>query len=315
MKEFIIDGKTEGQRLDKFLFRLLNNSTNSFVYKMLRKKNITLNDKKADGKEVLSSGDTVKLWFSDETFEKFSNKEMDGKDYSIDNNYTLNIIYEDKDVILINKPVGVLSQKADINDISINELLIDYLMKKGELKKEDFLIYKPSVVNRLDRNTSGIIVGAKTLKAAQILSEGFKNRSINKYYKCLVHGTVKEGKNIKGYLSKENKSNKVYISDKKEGDESHYIETEYSPIISKDDLSLLDIHLITGKTHQIRAHLSSVGYPLAGDKKYGVKDSFRFQCLHCYKIVFPNYDGILEGISGKEFYGNLEKPWTSWINS
>lgn len=308
MKEIIIDTNNSGQRFDKFLFRLLSNTTNSFVYKMLRKKNITLNDKKSDGKDILSSGDSVKIWFSDETYEKLTSIDIEVSKSS-ESLSLPNIIYEDKDVLIINKPVGVLSQKADNNDISLNEMIIDYLLNSGQIKKEDLNFYKPSTVNRLDRNTSGLIVAAKNLKAAQILSEGFKDRSINKYYKCLVHGHVDKSESIKGYLSKDNKTNKVKIFDIEHKDSS-YIETEYEPLETINNNTLLNVHLITGKTHQIRAHLASIGHPLCGDHKYGIKDKYKHQCLHCYKVVFPKYEGFLENISEKSFYGDMEKPWS-----
>lgn len=318
MKEFIIDNKSEGQRFDKYLLRILNNANSSFIYKMLRKKNITLNDMKAEGKEILKPGDSIKIWFSDETFLKFSNpgdiitEIKNNKKNEVTSN-KLNIVYEDNNVMIINKPVGILSQKADKDDISLNELIIDYLLSTKQITEDDLLIYKPSTVNRLDRNTSGLIVAAKNLKAAQILSEGFKERTIEKYYQCLVHGDVFEGKRIEGYLTKDTKTNKVFISDNKSEDSS-YILTEYHPVKRQDNMSFLEVHLITGKTHQIRAHLASEGFPLCGDKKYGVKDRFKYQCLNCSKVVFPHYDEILEEISEKTFYGHMEKPWTSWIN-
>lgn len=319
MKEFIINEKNAGQRLDKFLFRIIVNEQNSFVYKMLRKKNITLNDKKSDGKDILSVGDSVKLWFSDESFEKLTknNSSLNQNIQSQSNHNQSNvnssikmpsIIYEDENVILLNKPVGLLSQKADSNDISVNELLIDYLLKKGELSVDDMKFYKPSTVNRLDRNTSGIIVAAKNLRAAQILSEGFKDRTINKYYKCLVHGKIMDAATIKGFLVKDEKLNKVKIYDKEVSDSS-YIETSYEPIDYIEDKTLLSVHLITGKTHQIRAHLASISHPLCGDRKYGARDKYKYQCLHCYKVVFPKYDSILKNISEKSFYVDMEKPW------
>lgn len=319
MKEIVITEKIENQRFDKFLIRLICNEKPSFVYKMLRKKNITLNDKKADGKEVLKSGDVVKIWFSDETYDSLTKKEKInvGKTKSV--RKKINVIYEDDNVLLINKPVGILTQKAVESDISLNELILDYLLDSKKIIEDDLKFYKPSCVNRLDRNTSGIVVCAKNLKAAQILSEGFKNRSINKYYKCLVHGKVEKGDYINGYLIKDEKINKVYIrNDLSELDlmnqelnnDVSYIETEYSPIEIIDDYTLLEVHLITGKTHQIRAHLASIGHPLAGDHKYGIKDAYKYQCLHCYRIVFPEYDGILDNISRKSFYVDMEKPWT-----
>lgn len=305
MKQFEISRTNEGQRLDKYIHRILSNASMSFVYKMLRKKNFTLNDKKADGSELLKEGDVIKLFLSDETFDKFSsaNTKVQAAPTS---NFSEWIVYEDENLLLINKPVGVLSQKANESDISLNEYLINYLTEKGTLSAEDLINYKPSVVNRLDRNTSGIVLGAKNLKTAAVLSEGLKNRTINKYYKCIVKGTFdKEGMH-KGFLSKNTKTNKVIVSNKK-SENADYIETGYRIIKSFPEYSELEVHLLTGKTHQIRAHLSYLGYPIAGDMKYGdaefnKKHKVKYQMLHSYRIVFPEFeDPLFSSISGKEF--------------
>lgn len=311
MKEFIISSENEGQRFDKYLNRILASGTSSFIYKMLRKKNFTLNDKKATGKEILKKGDVVKLFLSDETFNKFKsvNDNSLAKVNNIKNGYSLkdNIIYEDDNIILINKPEGILSQKATADDISVNEYLIDYLISENKISKEQIINYKPSVINRLDRNTSGIIIAAKNLKTAQTVSEGLKNRTINKYYKCIVCGDFSIDGQYSAYLTKDREKNTVKITDKIINDDSERIETEYKKLKSMDGLSEVRVHLITGKSHQIRAHLKYLGFPILGDRKYGnnsINKNYKAknQLLHAYRIEFPKYDDSLcFDFSGKSF--------------
>ena len=215
MKELIINKNEANQRADKFLKKYLCNANTSFIYKMIRKKNITLNDKKMTGNEMLSTGDKLKIFFSDETLEKFTennsykNKVL-SKDVKKIDIYKY-IIYEDENVIFINKPSGMLSQKADKSDVSANEYLIDYLISKNEIAREDLNRFKPSVCNRLDRNTSGLLIFGKSLSALQKFSELLKDRSLHKYYLCIVKGEMKESKTINGYLCKDEKTNKVEV--------------------------------------------------------------------------------------------------------
>ena len=309
MKQFEISRTNEGQRFDKYLHRILSNAPMSFVYKMLRKKNFTLNDKKADGSETLKAGDIIKIFLADDTFDKFSSSEGVNKpsEDALDiSGFSEWIVYEDDNMVLINKPTGILAQKAKDTDVSLNEYFVRYLEANGKISQEDLKNYKPSVVNRLDRNTSGIVLAAKNLRTAAILSEGLRNRTINKYYKCIVKGCFDKEGIYKGYLHKDESTNTVKISDKNDG-KSDYIETGYKVLCAKDDYSELEVHLLTGKTHQIRAHLAYLGYPIAGDMKYGdvvfnKMHKVKYQMLHSYKIVFPEYkDALLSNISGQTF--------------
>ena len=173
MKEFQIRDNEAGQRFDKYLSKLLRNAPKSFFYKMLRKKNITLNGKKATGNEKLEAGDQVKLFLSDETFDKFSQQDKAARAVT-----TLDVLYEDADVLLINKPAGMLSQPDDTKEPSMVEYVIGYLLEKGELTEEDLWTFRPSVCNRLDKNTSGIIAAGKSLVGLQELSELFHDRTV-----------------------------------------------------------------------------------------------------------------------------------------
>ncbi|MDO4474234.1 MAG: RluA family pseudouridine synthase [Eubacteriales bacterium] len=309
MREIIISENEANQRFDKFLAKYMNQAPKSFFYKMMRKKNITLNGKKVTGSEKLSIGDSVKLFLAEETIEKFIGETK--IDVVKDNN--LDIVYEDNYVLIVNKPVGMLSQKAEKNDISVVELIIDYLLKSGQLQNEELRTFKPGVCNRLDRNTSGLVTAGKSLSALQELSLAFKERTMKKYYRCLVKGEVKEAAYINGYLIKDEKKNQVIITDKPTPLASR-IETEYNPIISRNGYTLLEVHLITGKTHQIRAHLASAGHPIIGDYKYGdrrtndrFKDKYQLksQILHAYRLEFPETNGDLSGLSGKTVYAKL----------
>ncbi len=312
MREIVIRENESGQRLDKFLAKYMALAPKSFFYKMMRKKNITLNGKKAQGKEQLKQGDVVKLFLSDETVEKFRPKQ------TVYARKELDILYEDRHTLFVNKPAGMLSQKAKPSDQSLVEYLTAYLLESRQLTEEELRTFHPSVCNRLDRNTSGIVAAGKTLAALQTLSAMFRERSVRKYYLCLVYGVVSGEKKIRAFLTKDGRTNRVTVERKKgtpnsgadisDGKES-FIETEYRALRTDGEVTLLEVHLITGKTHQIRAHLAAEGYPIIGDYKYGnrdVNDIFRrkygltSQLLHSYRLCFPECEGELAELSGKE---------------
>ncbi len=295
MVEIIIRDSEAGQRLNKYLLKYLNEATSSFVYKMLRKKNIVLNDKKAQGDEILAAGDNIKLYLADDTIAKFrSVKALNGKDTGrnktgaqngdcriiTDLSGKLNILYENKDIMAVHKAAGILSQKADKNDYSINEAIVDYISSCDRYENDD--TFTPSVCNRLDRNTSGIILAGITLKGSQYLSKALKDRTVDKYYYTVVKGCFTERITCQAYIKKNTDKNKSFVLSiddynklaKEEGfDVRAYsvIKTEFIPISCSNDNTLLKIKLITGKSHQIRAHLKFLGHPVAGDSKYGDK--------------------------------------------
>ena len=323
MKEILVSANEAGQRLDKLLGRYLNTAPSSFLYKMLRKKNITLNGTKATGKEILKKEDSIKVFLSDDTWKKFSTVKMeDEKSVSIPAEFRKipplkkeQILYEDEHILLINKPVGVLSQKAQPKDISVNEQMISYLCEAGQITGEELQTFKPAVCNRLDRNTSGLLLAGKSLTGLQELSKLLKMRSMHKYYAALVAGRITESCRIEGYLWKDEKTNKVKIL-KEEIPGVKKIITEYRPVKQLKNSTLLEVHLVTGRSHQIRAHLSSIGHPLIGDTKYGSSSVNRYyeeqyhirnQMLHAQRVVFPELSGTFAYLSGREFTAPLPK--------
>lgn len=309
MREIVIGKNEANQRADKFLTKYFGNATKSFIYKMMRKKNITLNNKKIDGSEKLSVGDVVKVFFSDDTFDKFvTAKESDIYDKIPDRVKKNQIIYEDENIILYNKPYGILSQKADNKDYSANEFLLKYLLNSGNISKDELNTFMPSVCNRLDRNTTGMLIYGKSLCGLQTMARLLKDRSVHKYYLCVSCGVMKESREITGYLKKDEKNNIVKISDnEKEGD---FIKTIYEPICNNGRYTLLKVLLVTGKTHQIRAHLSSIGHPILGDMKYGMKKynnearekyNLSHQLLHSYQLKFESVEGEMSYLSYKTY--------------
>lgn len=346
MKEIMIDSKEKGQRLDKFLMKYFPKAGSGFLYKMLRKKNITLNDKKADGSERISAGDSIKVYFSDETFTKFHdsgeirNPISTGAHDKYSKAYkklgNIECLFESEDILILNKPAGVLSQSTEKQELSLNEWLIGYLLSHDF--PLDFTRFRPSVCNRLDRNTSGIVLCAKTYAGSRFLSDQIRQHNLQKYYYAVVEGCFfEEGKNdtdffheVKAYLYKNTEANRVILYDTIAEipyplqKECHEIHTRYRIVNQNQNYSLLEIQLITGKSHQIRAQLAHMGHPLAGDIKYGghlldgnrlpvnlqkqnknisvyseKQNGINFQLLHAAKVVFPQTAADEFGLSGK----------------
>ena len=338
MKEIVIGSNESDKRLDGFLKSYLPNASMGFIYKMLRKKNITLNGKKASGTEKLASNDVICIFFADETLDKFRGLSTDStqsgnnsisrsdiQDYckreisSYKKIGELKVIYENKHVIFVDKPAGLLSQKSKDTDDSLNDWLIGYMLTNNLITPSELETYKPSICNRLDRNTSGLVICAKSLLGARTMNNMLKDRTLHKYYRTIVTGKISESSDLKGFLYKDEKKNKVFIKTSDPGDDRYsYIETEYKPVRYYNglDMTLLEVKLITGKPHQIRAHLQSIGHPIIGDVKYGgspVK-GLKYQLLHSYRLVLPkDLNDEFCDIAGKEFIAELPDTFGSII--
>lgn len=305
MQLITVTSQEAGQRLDKFLGKYMSQAPKSFFYKMLRKKNITLNGKKAAGMEKLAAGDEVRLFLSDETITKFQGAVAEPT--VIANQVQLAIVYEDEDVLVINKPQGMLSQKAEKTDISLVEYVTDYVMSSQDREQTTF---RPGICNRLDRNTTGLIVAGKTVAGLQYFNQLFRERDLQKYYLCLVKGKLTKRADIDGYLIKDENQNKVTVRTEKT-EAAVRIVTAYEPLEHifwrEQEYTLLKVHLITGKSHQIRAHLQSIGHPIVGDAKYGEKSMYhlfkkefgvRYQLLHAWKLCLQETEYLPEKYHG-----------------
>ena len=295
MKEVVISKHSQNQRLDKFLGKYLNNAPKSFIYKMLRKKNIKLNGQKAQGSEILAEADRIQIFMADETLDKFrSTKTVRLSAASI------SVVYEDEHVLIVNKPRGLLTHPGAPGDTdTMLSRILSYLYKSGGYDISAESVFTPGLCNRLDRNTSGIIVCGKTLAASQQLNEAIARRESSKYYSAIVLGEITAGGVLEGYHQKDRKNNKARIKDT--GDKPAI--TEYTPVLAKNGYSMLKIKLITGRSHQIRAHLAGIGHPIAGDVKYGGKTerALKFQLLHSESIEFYGLKGELKGLSSVIF--------------
>ncbi len=310
MLEIKIDNNNSNQRLDKFLLKYLNKANKSFIYKMLRKKNIKLNSSKASGNEILKFNDNVTLFLSDETINKFREYKVDYSFYNKLNPKT--IIYEDKNIIIINKPVGVIVHSAtnNSNENTLINSIIRYLIEKGDYIPAESNGFKPAICNRLDVNTSGIVVAGKNLGSVQHLNKMFKDKTINKIYETIVIGKINNEGLIKGFHKKDDDNNIVKILPDNANGELKKVHTEYAVIKSNNNFSHLRIKLITGKTHQIRASLQYINHSIIGDKKYGDNDinsnfkkkyKLNHQLLHASKLIFKENDGLLGYMYNKEF--------------
>ena len=334
MKSFLVSQNEAGQRLDKLLSKYMDTAPKSFFYKMLRKKNITLNGKKAEGSEKVTEGDEIRLFLSDETIECFqSGKKSPGgqsKSAGTEKDAVLQqipllkeneIVFEGKHLLIVNKPAGELSQKAKKEDISINERIVEYLKVTQKIGLDSFT---PGVCNRLDRNTTGLVLAGKSLAGLQETAELLKQRTLHKYYLCIVAGKADKPRHLTGYLKKNTETNTVAVVSAEEFKKQNLnpkeydrIETELIPLLTNGGSTLAAIQLITGKTHQIRAHLASIGLPLLGDTKYGTEANnkqsasvdklnsinralhLRYQLLHAYLLQFPTLTGALSEVSEK----------------
>lgn len=304
MKEFVINKNDAGQRLDKYISKSFASMPQSLMYRYIRTKRIKLNGKRAEISTRLTEGDVLAFYVNDDLLcpskPKYDFLSAPAK---------LNIVYEDSNIILVNKPEGLIVH-PDNNEYrdSMIMRIQHYLYDKGEYEPLKEASFKPALVNRIDRNTGGIVIAAKNSEALRILNEKLKNREIDKYYLCIVHGVPKKKQDIlTAQLEKFEDHNIVSVT-KNKTENSRVIKTQYSVVAVNGNLSLLKIKLLTGRTHQIRAHMASIGYPLLGDGKYGFnnadkKRGFSHQALWSYKLTFSFKEsgGMLDYLNGKSF--------------
>lgn len=304
MRTIEIKENDGGQRLDKYLSKRFKTMPKSLMYKYIRTKYIKLNGKKCDKADFIKAGDVLTLYIKDEFFEENPDREYEFTKAP----YKLDIVYEDENIILIDKKPGVIVHQDKSYHFDCLVMRVQhYLYKKGEYNPEEEKAFTPALVNRIDRNTGGIVIAAKNAESLRILNEKIKTREVEKYYLALLCGKPKYDSGImKDYLIKNNSANKVKIY-KKPVANSKEIITEYRILESDGKKSLAEIKLHTGRTHQIRAHMAFIGCPLVGDSKYGKnKKNFindKYQALYAYKIKFSfkTDAGKLDYLDGKEF--------------
>lgn len=313
MKKISVNKNDAGNRLDKFINKCFPNIPYSLLYKYIRKKRIKVNGKKEDISYRLKENDILELYINDELLEK-PNKSSDFKAASED----IEIIYEDDNIMIINKKAGLIVHPDD--DVKVDCLINrikNYLFKKGEFDPENENSFAPALVNRIDRNTSGMVIAAKNAESLRILNLKMKERELHKKYICILCGTLKKDSEVlKAFLDKNSSENKVYISDKMKNKNYKTILTKYSVIDKSKKFTLAEIELLTGRTHQIRAHMAYHGYPLLGDGKYGTNKinremGYKYQALCAYKLKFDFKDknNLLGYLDGKEFRIEMGKIW------
>ncbi len=303
MQKITINKNDAGQRIDKYLTKSFKNLPASLMYKYIRKKRIKLNGKRCEISSRLSEGDIIELYINDEFFEK-SEKQYD----FLKAPNKIDILYEDSNILLLDKKPGlIVHPDENYHFDSLISRVTHYLYDKHEFNPEKENSFAPALVNRIDRNTGGIVIAAKNAESLRILNQKMKNRELKKIYLCIVHGTLKNKAGVlSAYLDKNEKQNRVYISsNKKEG--LKHIKTKYKVLKEYGKFSLVEVELLTGRTHQIRAHFAFIGHPLLGDGKYGTNElnkgtGFKYQALYSYKLIF-NFTtpaGLLEYLNGKE---------------
>jgi 23S rRNA pseudouridine955/2504/2580 synthase len=316
MREYKISKEENNIRLDKYVKKVLKEAPLSMIYKLFRKKDIKVNGKPANDKTVLQEGDTVRIYLVEEKYNDVaSQKKINIKQHHF------KVVYEDENILIVSKPIGMVVQDAEnVNEATLTDEVRSYLYEKKEYNPSMQIGFDPSPAHRIDRNTSGLVIYGKNMESLQDLNDMFKRRvGIHKTYLALVCGKVdKEGK-INKPLNKDEKDKTVRI-DYKEGKTAI---TAYAPVLYNDDFSLVEVKILTGRTHQIRVHFNSIGHSLIGDKKYGdfrvnsyFEDNFKWknQFLHAYKIDFEGIEGKLSYLNNKSIVDAFDESKEKVIN-
>ncbi len=304
MKEIQIGPNDAGQRLDRFLAKAVPLLPASLAQKYIRIKRIKLNGTRAERDSRLQAGDVLQLYINDEFFDK----PREDNAFLTVATPKLNIVYEDEHILLVDKRPGLAVHPHD--GAEYGRTLIDhiqaYLYQKREWRPREENSFTPALCNRIDRNTGGIVIAAKTAEALRVMNQKIKDRELDKRYLAIVEGTPrpKEG-SLKGYLFKDAKKNRVFVTDTPQSG-AKSCQTNYKVLASNKELSLVECELITGRTHQIRAQFAHAGHPLLGDGKYGKLDKRydrNYQALYSYKLTFDftTDAGALEYLNGKSF--------------
>lgn len=305
MRTIIIGPSEAGQRLDRYLHKYMKEAPSSFLYKMIRKKNIVLNRSRCEGGQLLQAGDRLELFLSEETLAQFgAGREGRALYTEYERAYRQlgrpGILYEDGDILAVNKPAGMLSQKADSDSLSLNEWLIGRLLEAGELQAETLDTFRPSVCNRLDRNTSGIVLCGKTMAGLQLLSGLLRERRMDKIYRLIALGEIGEAAEASGWLQKAEAGNRAVIT-AAPAPGAQPVRTGIRPLCTGmlpgiGRVTAAEAALYTGKSHQIRAQFAALSHPLLGDIKYGDPKAnaaarecygIRRQMLHACRVRFP----------------------------